>query len=159
MLLRDHPLMSRNGVSNWPPTWTWIRGARDKYPKGEVGVLKGVLPSKIRPEDRCFYLFLSRSRVSRLSAIRLPYLLQAHNWRSSVLLQSSYYGRWQPRPLLHVVKVYVLKAEMKETCHENHPDHRGGMKAAMLQEGCVKTSPCDEDTGSMFESACDCSTE
>ena len=56
MLLRDHPLMSCNSVPNWPPSWTWIRGRGDKQPKGEVGILKGVLPSRIRPEDRCFLL-------------------------------------------------------------------------------------------------------
>lgn len=56
MLLRDHPLMSRNGASNWPPTWTWMRGRKDKYPKGEVGILKAVLPSRIKPEDRFFLL-------------------------------------------------------------------------------------------------------
>src|SRR5262249_42904167 len=56
MLLRDHPLMSRNGVPNWPPSWTWIRGGRDRHPKGELGTLKGVLPSRLRPEDRCFLL-------------------------------------------------------------------------------------------------------
>ena len=56
MLLRDHPLMSCNGVPNWPPAWTWIRGGKDKQPRGEVGILKGVLPSRIRPQERCFLL-------------------------------------------------------------------------------------------------------
>jgi hypothetical protein len=56
VLLRDHPLMSRNGVPNWPPSWTWIRGQKQQHPKGEVGILKAVLPSKIKPEDRCFLL-------------------------------------------------------------------------------------------------------
>jgi hypothetical protein len=56
LLLRDHPLMSRKGVPNWPPAWTWMRGQRNKYPKGEVGILKAVLPSKFMPGDRCFLL-------------------------------------------------------------------------------------------------------
>jgi hypothetical protein len=28
-------------------------GPKDKYPKGEVGILKAVLPSKIMRKDRC----------------------------------------------------------------------------------------------------------
>ena len=56
MLLRDHPLMRYRGVPNWPPAWTWIRGGRDRQPRAEVGILKRVLPSKIRSEDRCFLL-------------------------------------------------------------------------------------------------------
>jgi hypothetical protein len=55
MFLRDHPLMSRNGVRNWPPVWTWMRGEKDKHPKGEV-VLKEVVPSQVKPEDRCFLI-------------------------------------------------------------------------------------------------------
>jgi hypothetical protein len=49
MLLRDHPLMSYRGTRNWPPVWTWTRGGENKYPKGEVGILKTVEPSKIQP--------------------------------------------------------------------------------------------------------------
>jgi hypothetical protein len=56
MLLRDHPLMSYRGVHNWPPGWTWIRGQQNKYPKGEVGILKTVLRPKIKPANRCFML-------------------------------------------------------------------------------------------------------
>ena len=56
MLLRDHPLMSRNGVRNWPPAWTWMRGENNKHPKGEVGILKEVVPSQVKPEDRCFLI-------------------------------------------------------------------------------------------------------
>jgi hypothetical protein len=56
MLLRDHLLMSYRGVHNWLPIWTWMRGPKDKYPKCEVGILKAVLKSRIKPEDRCFLL-------------------------------------------------------------------------------------------------------
>jgi hypothetical protein len=54
MLLRDHPLMSYRGTRNWPPVWTWTRGGENKYPKGEVGILKTVEPSKIQPGKRLF---------------------------------------------------------------------------------------------------------
>jgi DNA-binding NtrC family response regulator len=33
MLLRDHPLMSRYGVPNWPPVWTWVNGVENKFLK------------------------------------------------------------------------------------------------------------------------------
>src|SRR5262245_15624480 len=54
MLLRDHPLMSYKGIPNWPPVWTWTRGGENKYPKGEVGTLKSVEPSKVQPGKRFF---------------------------------------------------------------------------------------------------------
>jgi hypothetical protein len=38
MELRNHPLMSRQGLPNWPPTWVWIGGKRNPA-KGEIGVL------------------------------------------------------------------------------------------------------------------------
>jgi hypothetical protein len=56
MLLRDHPLMSRHGVPNWPPVWTWIDGEENRQPTGEIGILKAVLLSRIQPADRCFLL-------------------------------------------------------------------------------------------------------
>jgi hypothetical protein len=54
--LRDHPLMSYHGIRNWPPTWTWIDGPKDKHPKGEIGILRMVLLSKTMPADRCVLL-------------------------------------------------------------------------------------------------------
>jgi hypothetical protein len=56
MLLRDHPLMSRRGVPNWPPVWTWVDGPENKFPKGEVGILKWVALTGIEPSDRCYLL-------------------------------------------------------------------------------------------------------
>jgi hypothetical protein len=56
MLLRDHPLMSYRGVPSWPPTWIWIDGPKEEYPKGEVGILKSVLLSKMQQANRCFVL-------------------------------------------------------------------------------------------------------
>jgi hypothetical protein len=56
MELRDHPLMSRYGVPNWPPVWIRIDGQRGKGLQGEIGILEAVLPSKIKPEDRCHLL-------------------------------------------------------------------------------------------------------
>jgi hypothetical protein len=54
MLLRVHPLMSRHGVPNWPPVWTWTDGREDKRPRGEIGILKAVFLSNVKPADRCF---------------------------------------------------------------------------------------------------------
>jgi hypothetical protein len=44
MLLRDHPLMSYRGVPRWPPAWLWRGGNETINPKGEVGILKDVIP-------------------------------------------------------------------------------------------------------------------
>jgi hypothetical protein len=54
MLLRNHPLMSYHGVSNWPPSWLWIDGVENKRPRGEIGILKAVEVSKVPPANRCF---------------------------------------------------------------------------------------------------------
>jgi hypothetical protein len=56
MQLRDDPLMSYRGLSNWPPVWTRIRGGENKHPNGEVGILREVLWSTIqlRPRDSFF---------------------------------------------------------------------------------------------------------
>lgn len=54
MLLRDHPLMRYRGVPSWPPVWTWVSGAANKRPEGEIGILRDVVPSNIEPADRCF---------------------------------------------------------------------------------------------------------
>ena len=61
MLLREHPLMSYKGNRSWPPAWTWRDGnATTKNPKGEVGILKDVIPSFITPYDRCFLVMEHR---------------------------------------------------------------------------------------------------
>jgi len=56
MQLRDHPLMSYKGLSNWPPVWTRIRGGANQHPNGEVGILREILwsPIQLRPRERFF---------------------------------------------------------------------------------------------------------
>lgn len=54
MRLREHPLMTYRGLRSWPPTWTWVGGSDNRYPTGEVGILKEVKPSRIEPADRIF---------------------------------------------------------------------------------------------------------
>jgi hypothetical protein len=39
MQLRDHPLMSYRGISNWPPIWTQGTEKNQKIIKDEVGIL------------------------------------------------------------------------------------------------------------------------
>jgi hypothetical protein len=56
MLLRNHPLMSRHGVPNWPPLWTWVEGQENKYPTGEVGILIWVSLIGLQPLDKCYLL-------------------------------------------------------------------------------------------------------
>src|SRR5262245_25597176 len=63
MLLREHPLMSSHNVCNWPPIWAWTSGSENKRPRGEIGILKGVSLSKIKPADRC-YLYIDHEGSS-----------------------------------------------------------------------------------------------
>jgi hypothetical protein len=48
--------MSYRGILSWPPTWVWIDGPKKNCPKGEIGILKSVLLSKLQPANRCFLL-------------------------------------------------------------------------------------------------------
>lgn len=56
MQLRNHPLMSLNGISNWPPEWMWADGLRNTHmhPEGEVGILDDVRQSIVRPDSSLF---------------------------------------------------------------------------------------------------------
>jgi hypothetical protein len=54
MLLRDHPLMTYQNSRSWPPVWLYCRGFDDTHPRGEVGILKNVFVSSVKPSTRCF---------------------------------------------------------------------------------------------------------
>jgi hypothetical protein len=60
--LRDHPLLSYLGRRSWPPIWTWIGGERDRYLKGELGVLKEIRLSE-RPTRKCFLIMEHESAL------------------------------------------------------------------------------------------------
>ena len=67
MLLRDHPLMQYHGVRNWPPAWTWTGGPEKRHPepRGEIGIVRQVEPSKISPPKGCFvYIELKDQNTS-----------------------------------------------------------------------------------------------
>jgi hypothetical protein len=73
MLLRDHPLMSRHGVPNWPPVWTWVNGPEvdgpeNKSLRSEVGILRWVGLSALQPPDRC-YLYIDHEQSSYLGCL------------------------------------------------------------------------------------------
>jgi hypothetical protein len=56
MLLRDHPLMTYKGLRSWPPAWLWTAGYDNTHPRGEIGILKTALRSRIQSHDRCFLI-------------------------------------------------------------------------------------------------------
>src|SRR5262245_15715436 len=68
MLLRDHPLMSRYGVPNWPPVWTWVDWVENKLVKGELGILKWVGLSGVQFPDRC-YLYIEHEGSTYLGCL------------------------------------------------------------------------------------------
>jgi hypothetical protein len=53
MKLRNHPVMSYRGVSNWPPVWTRIKEDGVTRVTGEVGVLIFVHSNPSMPK-KCF---------------------------------------------------------------------------------------------------------
>jgi len=69
MILRDHPLMSYRGLSNWPPVWTWRGGAgEDKRPRGEIGILRDVFLSQVEPRTR-LYLIMEHERAEYMGCL------------------------------------------------------------------------------------------
>jgi hypothetical protein len=54
MLLRDHPRLSYHGHPSWPPVWTGVDGPENTQRRGEIGILRQVVSSKISPVERCF---------------------------------------------------------------------------------------------------------
>src|SRR5215813_9931985 len=104
MLLREHPLMSRHNVCNWPPIWAWTSGSENKRPRGEIGILKGVSLSKIKPADRC-YLYIDHEGSSYIGCLLFddPSLLQSNSGATRRLLQSFHCGHRQLGPRLYVV--------------------------------------------------------
>jgi hypothetical protein len=42
MFLRDHPLMTHQGIRNWPPIWICTTGKQAHPARGEFGILKQV---------------------------------------------------------------------------------------------------------------------
>jgi hypothetical protein len=56
MLLRDHPLLTHQNARSWPPDWLYCGGFDNTYPRGEVGILKTVFVSAVKPSTRCFLI-------------------------------------------------------------------------------------------------------
>jgi hypothetical protein len=60
--------MSRRSVCNWPPVWTWIDGREDKRPRGEIGTLKAVTLTKLKPAN-CCYLYIDHEVSSYVGCL------------------------------------------------------------------------------------------
>ncbi len=56
MLLRNHPLLTSQNSRGWPPEWLWCAGFDNTHPRGEVGILKTVFVSSVKPSTSCFLI-------------------------------------------------------------------------------------------------------
>ena len=56
MLFRDHPLFTYKNSRSWPPDWLYCSGFDNTHPQGEVGILKNVFVSSVKPSNRCFLI-------------------------------------------------------------------------------------------------------
>jgi hypothetical protein len=56
MKLREHPLLSYRGVSNWPPVWIGKDGRHLKQSESDRAILKDVVQSKKAPLTRCYLM-------------------------------------------------------------------------------------------------------
>jgi hypothetical protein len=54
MKLRDHSLMCYRGVPNWPPAWVGRDAKQFQQLGGEIGILRNVIQSKIKPSNRLY---------------------------------------------------------------------------------------------------------
>ena len=54
MLLRNHPLLTYWNGRSWSPDWLWCGGFDNTHPRGEVGILKTVFVSFVKPLTSCF---------------------------------------------------------------------------------------------------------
>jgi hypothetical protein len=56
MLLRNHPLFTYRNSRSWPPDWLWCGGFDDAHPRGEIGILKTIFISRVKPSTSCFLI-------------------------------------------------------------------------------------------------------
>ena len=56
MLFRDHPLCTYQNRRSWPPAWLYRGGFDNTHPLGEVGLLKNVFISSVKPSTRCYVI-------------------------------------------------------------------------------------------------------
>ena len=56
MLFRNHPLLTSQNSRSWPPDWLWCAGFDNTHPRGEVGILKTVFVSSVKPSTSCFLI-------------------------------------------------------------------------------------------------------
>jgi hypothetical protein len=89
MQLRNHPFMSVNGISIWPPPWIWTDGGANTHPAGEIGILERMQRSTVDP-NACF-LRMSHDGSTYVGRLRFDHqgfcqqfceLLAAHRGRS-----------------------------------------------------------------------------
>lgn len=56
MLLRETPLLMHQHSRSWPPTWVYCGGLDNTHPRGEVGILKTVYLSVVKPSTGCYLI-------------------------------------------------------------------------------------------------------
>jgi hypothetical protein len=66
-------MMSYRNISNWPPTWVWLYGKKNLYPRGEIGVLREVRQPDIGAPNRIFLI------IDHLESTYMGCLLFDHN--------------------------------------------------------------------------------
>jgi hypothetical protein len=60
--------MSYNGMPSWPPHWVWIDGLEKENGIGEIGILKEVALSNVKPVNRC-YLYIEHEGSSYVGCL------------------------------------------------------------------------------------------
>ena len=60
--------MCYRGVSNWPPAWVGRDAKQSRQPGGEIGILKNVIQSKMKPLNR-LYLTIEHEGEEYLGAL------------------------------------------------------------------------------------------
>jgi hypothetical protein len=68
MELRNHPLITHRGLPSWPPAWIRIHGEENGHRKGEIGILKDAMLTKIEPPMAC-YLIIEYEKTEYMGAL------------------------------------------------------------------------------------------
>ena len=59
----NHALLTHQSSRSWPPAWLYCGGFDSTHPRGEVGILKNVFVSSVKPSTRC-YLIMEHAGVN-----------------------------------------------------------------------------------------------
>jgi hypothetical protein len=106
--LREHPLVTEQGIRSWPPNWLWTSGKKSAIAAGEVGILQDVKTHDVL-SSKCF-LFIEHSGATFIDRISCD---SAHVCQALVNLLKHHIGE----PLRSIRELPIDLAEIPLSFH------------------------------------------